>query len=118
MASQQGIDGPKPDDNHRCGYCDGGSIGDNSPRDVGRALGNDDSRRLFHHSDNFDPHDDLATDHHKGTPIRPPGDHPMSEGESMAIRYARWEPLSFGYRLRNSTAQTHATDQNPYCSRR
>jgi hypothetical protein len=48
----------------------------------------------------------------------PPGDRPMPEGESMAIRYARWEPLSFGYRLRNSSAQAHATDQNPYRSRR
>ena len=47
-----------------------------------------------------------------------PGDHPMSERESMAIRHARWEPPSFGYRLRNSSAQAHATDQNPYCPRR
>ena len=30
----------------------------------------------------------------------------------MAIRYARSEPLSFGYRLLNSSAQAHATDQN------
>jgi hypothetical protein len=26
----------------------------------------------------------------------------------MAIRYARWEPPSFGYRLRNSSAQATA----------
>jgi hypothetical protein len=47
-----------------------------------------------------------------------PGDHPMRERESMAIRYARWEPPSFGYRLRNSSAQAHATDRSPYCTRR
>jgi hypothetical protein len=36
----------------------------------------------------------------------------------MAFRYARWEPLSFGYGLRNSSVQAHATDQYPYCLRR
>jgi hypothetical protein len=33
----------------------------------------------------------------------------------MAIRFARWDPPSFGCRLRNSSAQAHATDRNPYC---
>ena len=42
-----------------------------------------------------------------------PGDHPTLQGESMAIRYAKWEPPSFGYRLLNSSAQAHAADQNP-----
>jgi hypothetical protein len=36
----------------------------------------------------------------------------------MAIRYVRWEPPSFGYRLHKSSAQAHATDGNPYCPRR
>ena len=37
----------------------------------------------------------------------------MSERDSVAIRFARWEPPSYGYRLPNSKAQAHATDQNP-----
>jgi hypothetical protein len=36
----------------------------------------------------------------------------------MAIRYARLEPPSYGYRLRNPSAQAHATDQILYRSRR
>ena len=46
------------------------------------------------------------------------GEHPTSERESVAIRYARSEPPLFGHRRRNSSVQAHATDQNPYLSRR
>ena len=52
--------------------------------------------------------------------LTPPrrGDQPTSERESLAIRFARLEPPSYGYRLPNGWAQAHATDQNPYRSRR
>jgi hypothetical protein len=74
--ASKGIDRPKPDGNHRCGYCGGGSTRNNSHRDVGRAFDNHDctiehhttnDRGLFHHSDNFGPNDDLATDHDSST---------------------------------------------------
>ena len=46
------------------------------------------------------------------TPTRR-GDQPISERESVAIRCARWEPPSYGYRLPNGWAQAHATDGIP-----
>jgi hypothetical protein len=46
------------------------------------------------------------------TPTRH-GGHPMSKRELAEILYARWEPPSFRYRLRNSSVRAHATDQNP-----
>jgi hypothetical protein len=38
------------------------------------------------------------------------GDHPTLGRESMALRYARWEPPSFGYRPPNLWARAKAVD--------